>query len=142
MHFVSWDHCILELVDPETRKPMDMEDGAIGEMVFTFIGWEGGPFMRYALGDLIQIFTKPCACGWPEIRFKILGRADDMLIIKGVNIYPAALKSVVGEFAPRTTGALRIILNGPGPLVTPPLKIKVEYGAGDMTAEEKHRLKE
>jgi phenylacetate-CoA ligase len=142
MHFVSWDHCILELVDPETRKPMDMEDGAIGEMVFTFIGWEGGPFMRYALGDLIQIFTKPCACGWPEIRFKILGRADDMLIIKGVNIYPAALKSVVGEFAPRTTGVLRIILNGPGPLVTPPLKIKVEYGAGDMTAEEKHRLKE
>jgi phenylacetate-CoA ligase len=74
------------------------------------------------------------------MRFKILGRADDMLIIKGVNIYPAALKSVVGEFIPRTTGALRIMLDNPGPLVTPPLKIKVEFGDEDMTEDDKHSL--
>jgi phenylacetate-CoA ligase len=117
-----------------------MDDGTIGEMVFTFIGWEGAPFMRYALGDLIQIFTEPCACGWPEMRFKILGRADDMLIIKGVNIYPAAIKSVVGEFVPDTTGALRIVMNGPGPLVTPPLKLRIEYGRVDMTDDEKYKL--
>ncbi|MCP4628334.1 MAG: phenylacetate--CoA ligase [bacterium] len=140
MHFVSPDHCILELVDPETKQPLPMADGTIGEMVFTFIGWEGAPFMRYALGDLIQIFTEPCVCGWPEMRFKILGRADDMLIIKGVNIYPAAIKSVVGEYVPRTTGALRIILDSPGPLVTPPLNIRIEYGHNDMTAEEKNAL--
>ena len=140
MHFVSPDHCILELVDPETKEPLETFDGAIGEMVFTFIGWEGGPFMRYALGDLIQIFTEPCSCGWPEMRFKILGRADDMLIIKGVNIYPAALKSVVGEFVPRTTGALRITLDGPGPLVTPPLRIKIEYGRQEMSTDEIQRL--
>lgn len=142
MHFVSPDHCILELVDPASKDSVAMIDGAVGEMVFTFIGWEGGPFMRYALGDLIQIFTGPCACGWPEMRFKILGRADDMLIIKGVNIYPAALKSVVGEFVPRTTGALRILLDRPGPLVTPPLRVKVEFGAENLTEEEKHKLKE
>jgi phenylacetate-CoA ligase len=140
MHFVSQDHCVLELVDAESKKPVEMTDGAIGEMVFTFTGWEGGPFMRYALGDLIQIFTKPCACGWPELRFKILGRADDMLIIKGANVYPAALKSAVGEFAPRTTGALRILLDRPGPLVTPPLKIRIEYGNEDMNDHEKHTL--
>jgi phenylacetate-CoA ligase len=138
MHFISPDHCVLELVDPETHEPLAMTDGAIGEMVFTFIGWEGGPFMRYALGDLIQIFSEPCACGWPEIRFKILGRADDMLIIKGVNIYPAAIKSLVGEFVPDTTGALRIVLDGPGPLVTPPLKLRIEYGYQDMTDEDKN----
>jgi len=142
MHFVSPDHCILELVDPATKEPVAMIDDAVGEMVFTFIGWEGGPFMRYALGDLIQIFTQPCACGWPELRFKILGRADDMLIIKGVNLYPAAIKSVVGEFVPRTTGALRIVLDQPGPLVKPPLRLKVEYGVGGMTDEEKHELRE
>jgi phenylacetate-CoA ligase len=128
MHFVSPDHCVLELVDPETKDPVDMRDGAVGEMVFTFIGWEGGPFMRYALGDLIQIFTAPCACGWPEMRFKIMGRADDMLIVKGVNIYPAALK--------------RVLLDRPGPLVTPPLRVRVEYGTRDMTDEEKHKLKD
>ena len=140
MHFISPDHCVLELVDPQSREPVALTDGAIGEMVFTFVGWEGGPFMRYALGDLIQVFTEPCACGWPEMRFKILGRADDMLIIKGVNIYPAAIKSVVGEFVPATTGALRIILDGPGPLVTPPLKLRIEYGHEDMTAGQKHDL--
>ena len=74
------------------------------------------------------------------MRFKILGRADDMLIVKGVNIYPAAIKSVVGEFVPATTGVLRIILDGPGPLVTPPLKLRIEYGHEDMTAKEKHNL--
>jgi phenylacetate-CoA ligase len=140
MHFVSPDHCILELVDPATHEPRAMTEGAVGEMVFTFIGWEGGPFMRYALGDLIQIYTEPCICGWPEMRFKILGRADDMLIIKGVNIYPAALKSVVGELIPRTTGAFRIMLDKQGPLVTPPLKIKVEFGDADMTEDDKHSL--
>jgi len=65
-----------------------------------------------------------------------------MLIIKGVNIYPAALKSVVGEFIPRTTGALRILLDSPGPLVVPPLKVRVEYGAENMSDEDKHTLAE
>lgn len=141
MHFVSADHCILELVDPKTKKGIELVNGAIGEMVFTFIEWEGGPFMRYALGDLIQIFTEPCACGWPEMRFKILGRADDMLIIKGVNLYPSALKGLVGEFEPRTTGALRILLERPGPLVKPPLKVRIEYGFTDMSVSDKQLLK-
>jgi phenylacetate-CoA ligase len=140
MHFVSADHCILELVDPETKEPIEITNGAMGEMVFTFIGWEGGPFMRYALGDLIQIFTETCNCGWPEMRFKILGRADDMLIIKGVNLYPSALKGVVSEFEPRTTGALRIILEKSGPLVKAPLKIRIEHGLSNPSEEDKHQL--
>jgi phenylacetate-CoA ligase len=140
MHFVSADHCILELVDPETKDPIEISHGAMGEMVFTFIGWEGGPFMRYALGDLIQIYTETCRCGWPEMRFKILGRADDMLIIKGVNLYPSALKGLVNELEPRTTGALRIILEQPGPLVKPPLKIRIEHGFQNPSEEDKHQL--
>lgn len=141
MHFVSADHCVLELVDPQTKDSVEVAHGAMGEMVFTFIGWEGGPFMRYALGDLIQIFDGPCDCGWPEMRFKILGRADDMLIIKGVNLYPSALKGLVAELEPRTTGALRIMLEQPGPLVKPPLKVCIEYGTDDLSPDDKLRLK-
>ena len=141
MHFVSADHCVLELVDPQSKDSVEMNDGAMGEMVFTFIGWEGGPFMRYALGDLIQIFNEPCDCGWPEMRFKILGRSDDMLIIKGVNLYPSALKGLVAELEPRTTGALRIMLEQPGPLVKPPLKVCIEYGVDDLSPEDKQQLK-
>lgn len=128
MHFVSEDHCLLELVDPKNRKKVDIEDGATGEMVFTFLDWEGGPFMRYALGDILQVYTKPCPCGMPGIRFKIVGRADDMLIVKGVNVYPEAIKTALLKFCPQVTGIFRIILERPGPMVTPPLKIKLEYG--------------
>jgi len=64
-----------------------------------------------------------------------------MLIIKGVNLYPSALKGLVAELEPRTTGALRIMLEQPGPLVKPPLKVYIEYGFNDMRSEEKQRLK-
>jgi len=141
MHFTSPDHCILELIDPETKKAVGMKDGAVGEMVFTFIDWEGGPFLRYVLGDMLQIFTEPCECGFPGIRFKILGRGDDMLIVKGVNIYPNAIKEAVSHFHPKTTGVLKILLDQPPPLVKPPLRVKVEYGSG-VKETEREVLKE
>jgi phenylacetate-CoA ligase len=142
MHFISPDHCILELINPETKKSVEMVDGAIGEMVFTFIDWEGGPFLRYILGDIIQVFTKRCECGFPGIRFKILGRGDDMLIVKGVNIYPSAIKDAVARFHPRTTGIFKILLEQPPPLVKPPLKLKVEYGSGVKETERETLKKE
>mgnify|MGYP006281289925 FL=1 len=128
MHFVSEDHCLLELVDPKTKEPVALEDGARGEMVFTFLDWEGGPFMRYALGDVLEISTRPCACGMPGKTFRIIGRADDMLIVKGVNVYPEAIKGAILSFQPRVTGHFRIRLKTPGPVVEPPLRVRLEYG--------------
>ncbi|OJX03283.1 MAG: hypothetical protein BGO72_00650 [Burkholderiales bacterium 70-64] len=128
MHLVSEDHCLLELVDPGTRAPIALADGAVGEMVFTFLDWRGGPFMRYALGDLLQVRTRPCSCGLPGIRFAILGRADDMLTVKGVNVYPQAIANVIFRLYPRVTGAFRIMLDRPGPKVAPPLRIRIEHG--------------
>lgn len=128
MYFVSEDHCLLELVDPHTKAVIPLEDGAVGEMVFSFLDWEGGPFMRYALGDIIEVRTAPCPSGWPGLRFKVLGRADDMLIIKGVNVYPQAIQNIVAGFAPRVTGHMRVVLDQPGPLVRPPLRLRIERG--------------
>lgn len=128
MHFVSEDHCLLELVDPATKASVALTNGAVGEMVFTFLDWRGGLFMRYALGDLIQVWTDPCPCGQPGIRFKILGRTDDMLTVKGVNVYPQAVANVIFRFFPRVTGAFRIALDHPGPTVIPPLRIRLEHG--------------
>ena len=129
MQFVSEDHCLLELIDPQTRAPIAQTDGAIGEMVFTFLDWEGTPFMRYALGDLIQVWYEPPDCPTPGRLFKIVGRADDMLIVKGVNVYPAAVQDAIARFRPRVTGHFRIALDAPGPLVTPPLTLRAEHGA-------------
>jgi phenylacetate-CoA ligase len=128
MQFVSEDHCLLELVDPQTRAPIEQTDGAIGEMVFTFLGWEGTPFMRYALGDLIQVWDEPAGCPTPGRLFKIVGRADDMLIVKGVNVYPAAIQDAIAKFRPRVTGHFRIALDAPPPLVAPPLRLRAEHG--------------
>ncbi len=135
MHFVSEDHCLLELVDPKTKEPVAIEDGARGEMVFTFLDWEGGPFMRYALGDILEVSTRPCACGMPGKRFRIVGRSDDMLIVKGVNVYPEAVKGALLGFQPRVTGHFRIRLPRPGPVVDPPLRIRLEYGRGVSSRE-------
>ncbi len=128
MHLVSEDYCVLELLDPETKSLVELKDGAIGEMVFTYLDIEGTPFLRYALGDVLEVFTSPCECGWPGLRFKILGRSDDMLIVKGVNVYPAAIRNIVTGFAPRTTGQMRVILEEPGHRVRPPLQLVVEHG--------------
>lgn len=128
MHLVSEDYCVLELLDPETKSVVELRDGAIGELVFTYLDIEGTPFVRYALGDVLQVYTSPCECGWPGLRFRILGRSDDMLIVKGVNVYPAALRNVVAGFAPRTTGQMRVILDQPGHRVKPPLRLVVEHG--------------
>lgn len=135
MHFVSEDHCLLELLDPSTGAPVEISEGAVGEMVWTFIDWEGGPFMRYAVGDIAQVWTDPCACGMPGLRFRIIGRADDMLIVKGMNIFPQAVHNAIAAFYPRTTGAFRILLKRPGPLVEPPLRVRLEYGA-DLRGED------
>lgn len=133
MYFVSPDHCLLEIVDPITKAPIEMQDGVMGEMVFTFLDWRGGPFMRYALGDTIQVWTSPCPSGWPGLRFIIHGRTDDMLIVKGVNVYPQALQNVIAGFVPRVTGHFRIRLPAPGPQVMPPLRLVIEKAAGIST---------
>ena len=135
MQFVSEDHCLLELIDPETREPMVQADGTIGEMVFTFLDWEGTPFMRYALGDLIQIWDAPPDCPTPGRLFKIIGRVDDMLIVKGVNVYPSAIQDAISKFRPQVTGYFRILLDAPGPLVRPPLRLRVERGTEVNTEE-------
>jgi phenylacetate-CoA ligase len=130
MHFMSEDYCYLELVDPATKKNVEIKEGATGEIVITSLDWQGGPFMRYAYGDIIQIFTASCHCGRMSWKFKIIGRADDMLIVKGVNVYPEAIRRAILKFSPHVTGHFKILLSTPGPLVTPPLNIKMEYSPG------------
>ncbi len=131
MHGLSPDLCTSfdDLVDPDTKRSVPAEDGAIGEMVITSLKREAAPLIKYAYGDIGQVYTKPCPnCGFPGKRIKIIGRSDDMLVVKGVNIYPSAIKQVVSSFVPKVTGEMRIVLDQPPPRVIPPLKLKLEYG--------------
>ncbi len=130
MHFLADDYCLFELVDPETLEVIPFEDGAEGEIVLTGLEKECAPAIRWRDKDIVQVFTEPCACGRPGSRFVVKGRADDMLLVRGVNVYPYAVKDVVTGFHPRVTGNIKIILNEAPPVVKPPLPVKVEVVEG------------
>lgn len=90
------DHFYPEIIDPETLEPM--ADGAIGELVFTTLTKEGMPMIRYRTRDLTSLNYDVCNCGRTAVRMnKILGRSDDMLIIRGVNVFPSQVESVILE---------------------------------------------
>ncbi len=134
LHEVALDLSIWaeDLIDLDTKKPMEVTHGAIGEGLITSLNREGLPLIKYRLGDVIQVFTHPCECEYPGpgYRIKHLGRLHDRLFVEGVSIFPIALRDVITSFIPRVTGAMRIVLTEPPPEVAPPLKLKVEYGQG------------
>lgn len=136
MHWLGDDLSYYELVDPETKEPIPLKDGAEGEALITTFDTEGWVMLRNSSGDIHQVFVSPCPCGRTGFRYKIVGRTDDMLKIKGVIVYPSQIKAVVNSFLPRLTGEFRIVLTEKPPRVVPPLKIKIEKGEGVM--DEKH----
>jgi phenylacetate-CoA ligase len=88
------DYYILEILDPETLE--QVRDGDVGEMVVTTLRKEGAPLVRYRTRDLTRIIPKPCSCGSIlPMHDALLGRSDDMFIIRGVNIYPSQVDTIV-----------------------------------------------
>ncbi len=128
MHWTGDDLALLELVDPDTKESIPLEDGAEGEAVITVFAGDGMSWLRTSMGDIQQVFTSPCPCGKTGFRYKVVGRTDDMLKVKGAIVYPTMVEGVVGGFVPRVTGQFRIVLTEKPPRVVPPLKIKIERG--------------
>ena len=118
-----------DLIDPITKEPIDIVDGVEGELVHTSLERDACPVIRYAYGDIAKVITHECpGCGFKGKRLKFVGRSDDMLIVKGTNIYPASIQEIVASFYPRVTGQIKVVLEELPPRVVPPLKVKVEYG--------------
>ena len=96
------DHFIPEIVDPETGEVLP--EGSEGELVFTTITKEGIPVIRYRTRDISKLNYEPCQCGRTHVRMhKVLGRTDDMLVIRGVNVFPSQIESIlvnIGETEP------------------------------------------
>ncbi|HEY8391530.1 MAG TPA: phenylacetate--CoA ligase [Capillibacterium sp.] len=99
---IQEDHFLVEVIDPQTGHPLP--EGEKGELVFTTLTKEAFPLIRYRTRDLSLLQTEPCACGRTTRRMhRILGRTDDMLIIRGVNVFPSQIETVLlenGEAAP------------------------------------------
>lgn len=94
--------CIVEIIDPETGEPASPEEDGVrrGELVVTNLGRLGSPLIRYATGDLVETDPSPCPCGRELLRLPggILGRADDMIMIRGNNVFPSTIEAVLRQF--------------------------------------------
>jgi phenylacetate-CoA ligase len=99
---VNEDHFLAEIINPDTGDPL--ADGETGELVFTTLTKEGIPLLRYRTGDITRLNVEPCECGRTLARMdRVSGRSDDMLIIRGVNVFPSQIESVLlmsAEVAP------------------------------------------
>ena len=130
IHFYAEDNAMFEICDPESLQSLPIEDGVEGEIVFTGLERECGPLIRWRDKDIIQVTTEPCRCGRPGPRMLFKGRVDDMLLVKGVNVFPNAVRDVINKTSTLTTGNIRIVKSSPGPVVPPPVLVKVEVKAG------------
>lgn len=130
IHFYAEDNAYFEIVDPKTMEPLPIEDGVEGEIIFTGLERECGPLLRWRDKDIIKITTAPCECGRPGVRMTFKGRVDDMLLVKGVNVFPNAVRDVVNGLSQQTTGNIRILLDQPGPVAESPVSVLVEHVAG------------
>jgi phenylacetate-CoA ligase len=134
MHFVGQGACHTEIIDPDTGEVLEIKRGLKGEMVYTSLDRECQPLIRFRTRDHVVVTQTICECGRTGYCIKCIGRTDDMLIISGVNVYPSAIRDVVGSLTPRVTGEILIQLQEPPPSVKPPMKIKIEQGEepGDL----------
>ena len=100
MHLGARGFVHAELIDPETGGALAMDDGATGELVLTHLRHRAAPLLRFRTRDHVEVRTSPCACGRTGPRVRCIGRTDDMLIVRGVNVFPSAVREVVSAFAP------------------------------------------
>jgi len=130
MH-VQEDHFIVECVDPETLEPVP--DGETGELVFTTLTKEALPVLRYRTRDLAALDRRPCPCGRTGVRMsRVVGRSDDMLIIRGVNVFPSQIEEALLRVE-GTAPHYLIELSRPGTLDE--AVVKVELRPGDFRDE-------
>jgi phenylacetate-CoA ligase len=140
------DHFLFEIIDPDTLKPLPM--GATGELVITTLTKEALPMVRYRTRDITRLTDEPCACGRTHLRImRITGRDDDMLIIRGVNVYPSQVEAaLVG--CPGLAPHYQIVLTRDGVLDAMTIEVErladapgEEAACAAKAGEVQHRLK-
>jgi phenylacetate-CoA ligase len=126
MHFCAQGFLHVELIDPNTGGVIPMEDGASGELVYTHLHHEAAPLLRFRSRDHVVVSAGPVASGRTGVRVRCIGRTDDMLIVRGVNVFPSAIREVVNAFRPAVGGMISVRPTQLGVKQAPPLPVAVE----------------
>ena len=129
MHFSAEEWIHVELIEPQSGRPVELADGTTGELVYTHLAREAAPLLRFRSRDHARVWTSLCHCGRTSLRARCIGRTDDMLIVRGVNVFPSAVREVVARFQPKVTGAILIRPQRKGVKQDPPLPVLVEGDA-------------
>jgi phenylacetate-CoA ligase len=130
MHLGARGFVHAELIEPGTGVALEMDDGAAGELVLTHLRHRAAPLLRFRSRDHVLVRPSPCACGRTSPRVRCIGRTDDMLIVRGVNVFPAAVREVVSAFRPEVSGHILVKPRAPGVKQEPPLPVTVELARG------------
>jgi phenylacetate-CoA ligase len=130
MHVGARDFVHVELIEPETGGALELADGARGELVLTHLLHRAAPLLRFRTRDHVEVSTGACACGRTGPRIRCVGRTDDLLIVRGVNVFPSAVREVVNQFRPEVSGHVLVKPERPGVRQDPPLPVAVELARG------------
>ena len=128
MHLNGGDFVHVELIDPVAGTPIDPVDGAVGELVYTALRRQAAPMLRFRSRDHVVWTASRCACGRTTPRVRCIGRTDDLLIVRGVNVFPSAIRSVVAGFVPHVSGAILVRPRHKGVRQEQPVPVQVELG--------------
>lgn len=131
LHFLAGDVLYPELIDPESETPRPIEAGQEGELVLTHLVRDCQPLVRFRTGDIIAIDeTAPCRCGRKGMRFRVVGRSDDMVVVRGLNLYPTMVAAVINGFV-ELSGDYRIALDDKPPHDFLPVRVELATGQTD-----------
>lgn len=128
LHFMASDVMHAELIDPQTGQSLAMSAGNQGELVLTHLERECQPLVRFRTGDIIAVDeTQPCECGHSGMRFRVIGRSDDMVVVRGINVFPTMVSEVASTFK-QLSGDFRIVLDSKPPHDVLPLALELAPG--------------
>jgi phenylacetate-CoA ligase len=128
---VHEDHFLVEVIDPDTAAPVP--EGEEGELVFTTLAKEAMPLLRYRTGDIGSLTLEPCVCGRTTARIRGLrGRRDDMVIVRGVNVYPSNVEHALVAL-PEAAPHYRLVVDRTGPMAE--LTVECEPAGADVDTE-------
>lgn len=128
MHMNSPDYVLAELIDPETGQVVPFETGQTGELVYTALQRQASPVLRFRSGDHVIVTGTECSCGRTGPMIRCFGRTDDMLIVRGVNVFPSAIQDIIASM-PETNGVMRVWADFEGHTTQANLKVLVERAA-------------
>ena len=135
MHLGARGFVHVEVIDPETETALELADGITGELVLTHLRHRAAPLLRFRTRDHVEVRMSPCPCGRTGPRIRCLGRTDNMLIVRGVNVFPSAIREIVSAFEPDVSGQILVRPQAAGVKQEPPLPVSVELAAGRAADE-------